>query len=310
MPSTAKKILFYSSIGVLSILFLASAIGKQMSMDAFESTLNYYGFGLTSSSIFARLIITTEAFLAVLLWIPRYRKAAALLVFGLTLLFSVGLTWFSAVYPQAQDCGCHGQLLSLNPVEALVKNGIILLLSAFLILKSNITPNQKSRWMFWVMVITGIITLAGPPILSPPDFLLMDRQVLAEPIAFPNPEFVRSLPEYGANQRFILLFVSPSCKFCQFMTSRVYGLVQTGQITLPVHFVVLAEDESTIHELWEQTQVQPFPHTKVSDYDMFVAMSGQNLPSMFLMEGDTYRAHFAYRTMSLELIQEFQGKGN
>lgn len=301
-----KKGILFFLLGILSLAFLTSAIGKQLAMDSFEATLNYYGFGLTSSSIAARLIISFEAFLAILLWLPRYRQRALVGIFSLTLVFSLGLLWFVGAYPHAEDCGCHGQLLSLNPPEALLKNFFIIGPALGLFLVGRKQKKQTSKWQVWVMVLSGLIMLAGPPILSPPDFLLIDKQTLSAPIPFPEAGFVESLPVYQSDRKFLLLFVSPSCKFCQFMTSRIFGLVETGQITLPIHFVILAEEGATVETFWKDTQVNPFPHTMVSNYNMFLTMSGQQLPSLYLMEGTNYRARFAYRTMSMDLIREFQ----
>jgi thioredoxin-related protein len=306
------SVLKFLIIGCLSALFLFSAIGKLMAMDQFESMLTFYGFGVTSSAVAGRLILSLEFFMAAVVWLPRYRKQMLQGMLYLTLAFTLGLIWFKFSFPDATDCGCHGELLKLNPMIAIFKNiGIIFL--AFAGVRLISTPLIKRKWNLWVMIVLVLISLAVPPIVSPPDFAMVEFAAIEEPVGFEGIEKVKSRafsdntkPGIDEDEKYILLFATPGCKFCKLMTTRIFGLKKSGQIKLPVYYVFPTDDEQVLEEFWGNSQSLPFPHISFNDFEEFLSLSGPRLPSLFLMKGEMKYMQYSYRTFSLKQIQEFE----
>jgi thiol-disulfide isomerase/thioredoxin len=306
------QVLKFLIIGCLSALFLFSAIGKLVSMDQFESMLTLYGFGITSSAVAGRLILSLEFCLATLIWLPRYHRKMLYGMLYLTLAFTLGLIWFKFTYPDATDCGCHGELLKMNPMVAMFKNlGLIIL--AFAGIRILGQPAVKRKWNIWVMIPLVLVSLAVPPIVSPPDFIIMEFTELGEAQEFAGIEVLKqsklndgSILSFENEDKYILLFVTPGCKFCKLMATRIYGLKNSGHVKLPVYFVFPTDDMEVINEFWRVTQSKPFPYFSVNNFDEYLTLCGPRLPALFLMQGEKFYGHYSYRNFSLKQVEQFQ----
>ena len=152
---------------LLGITFLFSAYTKFVDPGFFKITLMVRGLAHDRffAAQLARFFIGLEFTLGILSSLPFYIKklitASLLLLGGFTLhlfyLWSIGDT---------ENCVCFGEMISMTPVESIIKNIVLVVISAFLFWK---TP-KDIRSIKPVFLITGIIIASMWLLLPLPNY--------------------------------------------------------------------------------------------------------------------------------------------
>ncbi len=103
-----KSGLYFGSLLLLSAVFLYSFVTKILDPEYFVMTVSYYrlfpGQILHMAAIY---LIMLEGVVAVSLWIPRFRRSAALIL-GLLLVFFIAIILISVMRGLDISCGCFG----------------------------------------------------------------------------------------------------------------------------------------------------------------------------------------------------------
>ena len=152
---------------LLGISFVFSAYTKFVDSGFFEITL--MDEGLAHDRFFeaqlARFSIGLEFTLGILISLPFYIKkltTASLHLFGG---FTLHLFYLSSI-GDTENCGCFGEMISMTPVESIIKNIVLVVISAFLFWK---TP-KDIRSIKPVFLITGIIIASMWLLLPLPNY--------------------------------------------------------------------------------------------------------------------------------------------
>jgi uncharacterized membrane protein YphA (DoxX/SURF4 family) len=308
-----KRTIDLTLLVLLSAVFMISALGKLMDMDGFETTLNYYGLGIDTSAVVARLVVSLEFFLSVAILFPWKRSRFLMALTGLIGVLTIMLIWFAFRYPEAEDCGCHGQIISLNPKLSILKNFVLIGLAVFLVKRQDSLSNHLRKWQFWMFSGLAVLALGATVVVSPPDFIYRDGQALSLPHSFESEEVLFALRFSDgtamtdmSEERFYLLFAQPGCRFCKMLTSRLNALSESGQITKPLYVVFPEGAETIVEEYWAETKSAPRPFAIINDFEQYLNLSGPKLPALYLMEGNQFRAKFAYRDLNVRLLKEFE----
>ena len=144
-PSKAKRTAWLGTTLclVLSLVFLTSAIAKTRSFSELESTLAASKLvPVLMVSQAATLLLVTEFLLAFLLILPPTRRAALHASAVVVSAFAAYSTW-RWMQGIAVPCNCFGAFLKLEPWAALLINGVLLGLIAYLLSTSKLSLSQS-----------------------------------------------------------------------------------------------------------------------------------------------------------------------
>lgn len=282
---------------VLSILtglvFIFSAVAKIVSADEFELYIfsqKILGFHL--STIAARLIIGLEICLGIMMIIGLYFKTVVRLSLALLAIFSLFLI-FKLFTASSENCNCFGTVMSLGPLESLIKNliMIVLLLLSFRREPSGILSNRTFRIIAAIVIIT--VSLALPFVLSPPDIIY-------------NKIYTPVLREYGEEHiqlsdstlvywegSKVLFFSSPSCYYCRMATKKLSIMAERKGTRDNVLFYFFG-DEDYIERFWQESEVEPFPYVILPTAEIITVTDGL-FPTLIFVENGRVVKRSGYR---------------
>ena len=123
-----RKILILIQI-LAGCLFIFSSVAKLAPIETFEQILVRQGLANWESVVyFSRIIIIIELFLGLSFFQNSYiKKIFTPAAIGLLLIFSAHLTYTIITEGSRDNCGCFGRLIVMTPLEALIKNIILLI---------------------------------------------------------------------------------------------------------------------------------------------------------------------------------------
>ena len=167
--------------GLVSALFIFSAISKLFPIGAFEKQLVDLGFvNWCTAPLLARGIIAFELFLGLaFLQNHFFKKIIIPTMVGMLLVFIVHLSWQIALYGNEGNCGCMGQMIPMTPLEAIIKNIITLIIIAIIYFKTPSRKDSLHRYPFIIMIIA-----AAPVFLYFPATCCCDGNPITNPVQF------------------------------------------------------------------------------------------------------------------------------
>lgn len=290
---------------LLALFFIASGAAKLFPIEVFELHLYHLGFPWEFTTFFARVLVAAEWLVGLLLLLPWFRKKGAGLAF-IFLLITSGFLVYGIFDGKAEaDCGCFGNWMQMSFSWALFRN--FLMLAAIWFLGKQLPSNKKP--FYWVGAMgLGICALVF--ILSVPDqWMRPNIAVEKTGTAFPFSEIPPMIQSNGdtitldsaATQ--LVVFVTPGCSFCQKVTAKLAVLNSRLHQQLPVHFVVMGAP-ADLDFFWDLAKAPAFSHAFLPAAE-FLAISGPQLPAVFVIEKGTITQHKNYRDFNPDAIEDW-----
>jgi hypothetical protein len=147
-----RKILILIQI-LAGCLFIFSGVAKLTPIETFEQILVRQGLASWESVVYlSRFIIIIELFLGLSFFQSSYiKKIFTPAAIGLLIIFSIHLTYTIITEGSKGNCGCFGQLIVMTPLEALIKNIILLIPLVYLYFNIetpgvNLTPAKRESF--------------------------------------------------------------------------------------------------------------------------------------------------------------------
>jgi len=298
------KILIHIIRVILGLVFILSAISKFLSIDDFEIYVfshNMLSFNL--SALAARILIGFEFFIGVMLLVNFYFRQvwllSVLMLSGFTIYLAIiAITGFS------ENCHCFGEMLKMNPIESIVKNGILLL--GFLAIRKCAPFTFKYKLL--VTIILAILCLSLPTIISPPDFFFPERY---SKIGVVNKNGLDSLvidntkfPIKCDTGKKTLCFYSPKCRFCKLSERKISSIVKRNGLD-STNFVNIfwADSTASLNKFYDSNSIQ-FQKAFLNTTDFF-AITGGVMPIILLIENKKIIKRYNYRTIDESEIVKF-----
>ncbi len=264
---------------LLGGVFLVSGISKLFSMEALEWAIMDFGIPwLGVAGLLARLLIGIElvlgGFLVAHIALRRFTLPAT---FVLLIGFVLYLLYIYAVQGGARSCGCFGDWIELKPWQSLTKNGVMLLVTGYLLRRPRIQPYRFYRILAALLLIAGLAT----PFIVDPFFWNRQAIPIDEPISLealyqdPAQAPATNLRE-GTH---LMAFLSLNCVHCQKAAFRLQTLYEQNP-SWPIYFVLVGPEES-LEPFFEITQARGVPYTYMEDIDAFVEMAGPSVPAIY-----------------------------
>lgn len=286
MKNTQHQASFYlqRTIGFLLLVtvasvFLFSGISK---LYAFEQLVwNIMDAGVTNmtlAAIIARLFIGFELLLGVFLICHLFLKSftyPAVLI--LLIFFTVYLVLLISRQGDAGNCGCFGNAYEMKPSAGILKNIILMGITAILWLIYPVKPYKHSEWL---SAIAGMIAIVMPFIFYP---LSRDTKptVIHQPIDL-SPLYESANTPPGVELRkgkHIVAFMSLTCPHCR-KAGFLLHVIHRQHPEIPLFFV-LNGNKAFEADFFNETKARDVPHVLFKGADDFLKMAGPGVPAIY-----------------------------
>ncbi len=233
-----------------SVAFLVSMlIGLFFIFSAYTKipTLEQFGWRITETTLLdwnlsewvARLIIGLEFFLGILflfhLRLKRLGIPLAILTLGV---FSVYLLYVIFVLKETTSCNCFGDVLTMTPMQSLIKNGFLI---GILLILRTIRFSWTFNYIKPILIGGFIVCLLVPFVMSPPESIYINNE--EPPLKKPIPlsllyQHAKQTPSVELRQgKHIILFLSLSCTYCKKAAERM-RVMKSENPTIPFYAIL------------------------------------------------------------------------
>ncbi|RME16915.1 MAG: hypothetical protein D6799_04435 [Bacteroidetes bacterium] len=257
--------------------------------------------------ILSRLIISVEIFLGLCLLSFIHTKSITKYTALFIVLLNTYLLYVWMFIGANEDCGCFGEHFNLSVKASLLKNLVLLGLTA---VSYYWAPEFKFKFSPLVILTFLAFSLSFPWLFNAPD-KLYENPYEHEKGKYLHVEILNKFNnQYPADSlktgKKILCFFSTTCKFCAFSAKKITLFQKNYHINLPVYYVFWG-DEASLKTFWEKSESFRFPY-QLAQPDVFFALSGNQLPAIYFLENGIIQAKHGYRTLDDKDLLSFISK--
>lgn len=300
-----KRIIGFILLLSLAAVFLFSGISKLYDFQRFIWNIMDVGVhNMFLAGIIARLFISFElllgAFLAFHLFLKEFTYPA---VIAMLAFFSIYLVFLIATQGDGGNCGCFGDAYKMKPSAGIIKNIILLGITAILWVIYPIKPYQHSAWISGVL---GMSALVVPFIFFP---LSIDRkpQSVYQPINLDALYAQTPVPDVELRKgKHIVAFMSLTCPHCK-KAAFLFHVIKKQHPEFPVYFVLYGADEYQ-KDFFEETKAEDIPHFRFNNTDAFTRFAEKGVPAIYFINNSVIERDANYYQISPENIQEWLDK--
>lgn len=224
---------------LLAAVFMVSAVAKLFAIDDFELYIFSYGFfSLNVSYLVARLCIAAEFLVGLFLALGWWKKWVLFLTLLMLIAFSLFLC-YAALVGRTDSCQCFGRMADLNPIQSLLKNAVLIVLTLVYAKLSRYSRRSSvSRIILTVVFVVSAVVAVF--CISVPDNWMFgpeegrfNRRLLEESIA---PEGVLA-EHHLAEGRQLVAFVTLGCPYCRMTREKIASIASRHHLdTAAIHY--------------------------------------------------------------------------
>lgn len=302
--------------GIIGGLFILSAGAKLASIGQFEITMiqQHLVSDRITAAYLARGFIVLELAIGLCFFQPGYLKR---LVIPITAAMLVGFTGY-LLYLQLfteyrENCGCFGNLVQMTPVESIIKNIAMLVITGILY---RFQPSDNPRWGWHasaaILAITTIFVVAAFPVrviqqddLRPLPSGIQEATSKPAIVEAPPSRFTKLEHQAPPNSGFtptqgtcLTAFLSLSCDHCRAVTSELGELQRESSVAL--YGVFLGEPQE-VAEFFSATGTQ-FPYLLIAP-ENFYEFIGAAPPRVYLLHEGAITAYWDFENFSIADIR-------
>lgn len=282
----------------MGLLFIYSGYTKLNPIEPFEFTFVDLGIaGWRTAPFMARFFIGLEFLIGILLIFGLYIKRFTIfLTSGTLIFFTIYLSIIIFINGNNGNCGCFGNAISMTPLQAIIKN-LVMLATCFLMYKYNSGFNygKIGKWLIIVFVIGSFTT---PHVLNYVDFEYSssyltkkeDHFKLELDSLYKNAK-INIPPSTLSQGKHIIAFMSMTCSHCRIAAKKM-RLMKEKNKDLPIYFV-LNGDTNKIKPFFEDTRASNIKYT-ILNGKSFVYLAGLNMPAIFLINNSIVENWITY----------------
>ena len=293
-------------------VFVFSAYSKLYPIEPFEYTFVDLGIGNWQIAPFiARLLIALEFLIGVLLILNLRLKRFTYKLSVLTLLiFCVYLLLQIIISGNKGNCGCFGTIIEMTPLQALLKNIIMLLVFAGLYkLHQGWNYGKYSKYIVIVLVL---VCIALPFILNPIR-LNYSESYLNKPETnykleldtLYNNALLSSAPKQLSKGKHIISFMSLTCPHCRIAAKKIH-IIKERNPEIPVYFVLNGKEEN-LAAFFKDTHTQNIPYCMLKG-NHFIYLAGLSLPSIYLVHNSWVENQLDYMILDQQEVEKWLAK--
>jgi hypothetical protein len=301
-----SKIIFQNLICISTgMFFVFSGVAKLFPIEIFEyAFIETKIIGWKLAPVVARIFISFEIFCGLLVIFQFRLKKITLPIVFLTLLFFIAYLVFQIITEGNQgNCGCFGKQIHFTPLEAIVKNIVMIILIGIIYKTNPQNVNYKKVWL----TLAVLICLALPFILNP---IVIHSSVYAKAL---NTKIELDLlyhdesnspPEVDIREgKWVVVFMSASCAHCKVTARKIHTIVNVSP-NLPIYLVINGDD-SEIKQFVEDAKINNVKWSKFNGATNFIKLAGITLPAIYFVENSVLHYQLDMESLNNQRIEEW-----
>ena len=305
-----KKILFITLTVLLGLVFIFSGLTKLYPVELFELTLiDLKVSNWITAPVLSRLMIATEFFLGALLVLNfSLRKFTLKATAAILVVFTIYLIIQLAIEGNKGNCKCFGNVLIMSPLEAIIKNLVMLAVAVVLFIwhKGFVLPFKKL-----IMILVLLASLSMPFILNPPDFI-MAYQARPETVGYKmnldtlyNSTDIQKPVVDLRKGKHIIAFMSLTCRHCRIGAYKLHIIKkQRPEISM---YLVLNGDNNKLEPFFADTKASNIPYIMLLG-ERFTDLAGFVMPAIVLVDNSIVEQKLNYLELDIDKIDAWLKK--
>lgn len=296
----------------MGLVFLYSAYTKLHPIEPFEYTFVDLGFGGWRLAPFiARFMIGLEFFIGLLLIFGLYIKRFTIkLTIGSLLFFSVYLIFVMINEGNNGNCGCFGSAIVMTPLQALIKNGVMIVLSIVIFkFYDGLNYKKVGKWLFWVLFLTSFVM---PHILNYVDIDYSEAYLTKKEDSFKleldsvyKDAKIHAPPRSLSEGKHIIAFMSLSCPHCR-VAAKKLRLMKEKNPNISI-YLILNGDYKKIQPFFEDTKARNIDYCILNGRN-FVYLAGLDMPAIYMVNNSVVENWVTYINLDQSEIEKWLAK--
>lgn len=293
----------------MGVVFLYSGWTKLFPIEPFEYTFVDLGFiNWQIAPFISRILIGFEFLIGVLLLLNlNLRQITYKLAIWTLVIFCIYLILLIIMVGNKGNCGCFGETIKMTPLQALIKN--IMMLSIFFILYKFHEGYEVPKK--WSIVITLIFAccLAFPFVRNPIElnysavYLNKDTQNFKLELDSLYNNATLNIPPKSLSQgKHVIAFMSMSCPHCRIAAKKM-RIIHERNPQIPMYIVLNGKDEK-LKLFYEDTHAEEIPHCILNGKN-FVYLAGLDMPRIYLINNSIIEYDLNYIDLDQEELEKW-----
>jgi uncharacterized membrane protein YphA (DoxX/SURF4 family) len=304
-----KKILLALLCILTGYVFIYSGYTKLYPIEPFEYT--FVDIGIVNwqlAPFVARLLIGLEFLIGSLLILHlNLQKITYKLGISILLIFCVYLVLLMTFSGNKGNCGCFGTHIIMTPLQALIKN--IIMLIVFIVLYKYHRGFELTQKRKYFLLLPLLASFSLPFILNPVA-LDYSKAYLNKPennfkleldSLYSNAKLT-SPPHSLSQGKHIIAFMSLTCPHCRIAANKIRVIHERNQ-TIPFYFVLNGQ-EKNLKPFFENTHVEDMPYCMLLGKS-FISLAGTSLPTIYLINNSVVEHDINYIDMDQKEIEKW-----
>ncbi len=309
MKSTYKKIGFFILCSLLGFVFIYSGYTKLYPIEPFELTFVDLGIGGWRLAPFiARFMIGLEFMIGLMLIFGLFiKKFTAKLTIASLLFFSLYLLFVIMKTGNNGNCGCFGTALVMTPLQALIKNAVMLVLTV-LILKydDGFEFGKIGKWLFGAVFITSF---GMPHILNYVDMdyssaylSKKENQFKLELDSLYSGAKLHTPPKTLSNGKHIISFMSVTCPHCRIAAKKM-KLMKEKNPSISM-YLILNGDLKKVQPFFEDTKAYNIDYCVLNGRN-FIYLAGLKMPVIYMVNNSIVENSLDYLQLDQSEVEKW-----
>lgn len=280
-----KKIILIILRIIIGLVFVASAVTKYISIEAFDVfVFEHELFSWNLTNFLTRILISGEAYLGLMLILGIFPKLSRWLTVGCLVLFTIYVLlkpYFFEV--DAENCHCFGEVLILSDSQTIIKNIILLVLSIGLFFDKG----WKTKYAKYILIGCLALPLATFFIIRPPDIIV--HKLYGKQVELDMPSFEKLLSKEEVQNmniqegKKVLCLYSTACKHCKRTAIKLDVIIKRHNLNKEKFVMLFWGKSNSLDTFYKETGIEQLPTQQVHPL-LFLAATKGRQPIIVLLD--------------------------
>lgn len=312
MKALLIKLFFFLLCSFMGLVFLYSGYTKLHPIEPFEYTFVDLGIGGWRLAPFiARFMIGLEFFIGFMLIMGLFiRKFTIKLTIVSLIVFCIYLIFVMATTGNNGNCGCFGTAISMTPLQALIKN--IIMIAVSLVIYRFYDGFNFGKLGKWLSVALFLTAFALPHILNYVDLNFSEAYLTEKKDNYKleldsvyKYNKIHKAPHSLSTGKHIISFMSLTCPHCRIAAKKL-KLIKEKNPAISI-YLILNGDYKNIQPFFEDTKARNIDYC-ILNGPSFVYMGGLNLPAIYLVNNSMVENDVNYIELDQSEIEKWLAK--
>ncbi len=306
---TPKRIIGLTLLILLASVFFFSGYSKLHSNNAFDNfQWTFIDLGFNSqlvAGILARLMIGLEFVLGLFLILHIFlQKFTYKAVIGTLVFFIVYLIFVIIKHGNAGDCGCFGDKLSMSPLNAIIKNVVMI---AVTILLMRIYPAKPYKFQDIFIPPITMLGLCIPFIVNVIDMSNAPTPYKKELDITPLYKFTPAPSVDLLHGKHIIVYVSYYCPHCK-KAAYLLQIIHRKHPDYPIYMIMAGAPEQE-KQFFDESHAIDIPHFYYPHYEEFTKMAGAGTPAIYWINNGKAEFESNYYQLDPKYMEQWLHNG-